>query len=581
MGGYRPGSGREHPDAVSISSVVRPDRIGYVGPNWFASVMGTGIVATAGATLPRRVPGLHDLTIAVWLVAVTLLAGVTVATVRHWLRHPDVARNHGRDVGMAPFYGAPPMALLTVGTGALLVGKDLIGLRAAVDLDWVLWALGTVLGLLSAVVIPYRLFTALDVGPDAAFGGWLMPVVPPMVSAASGALLVPHLATVSGRATLLYGCYAMFGMSLVASVIIITLIWSRLAHHGSSNAAQVPTLWIVLGPLGQSITAAGLLGADAHLAVSHQLAAAMAAFAVLFGVPIWGFALLWAALAGALTASAVRRSLPFALTWWSFTFPVGTMVTGTTRLAVETGLPAFRWAAILAYGALLSRVADRGRAHHRGVRPGRCVSHPDGRRRHRTGPEGLPRGRGRGVAALDRVESVVGGDKGAIDAHRVRGAEVRGQGRDLLGGGRGPDPSHRRHGQAVHDPLRGRALGVGRQAGVHPRRADGVAAYAPMTVERGDVAGQADQRVLRRGVGGASDPTGEPGDGRNVDDGARTRRRHRGQHGAAQAHRRGDVDRQDQVPQVVGGVLHRREAVEQPGHIGQDVHRSARGGDEA
>ena len=39
------------------------------------------------------------------------------------------------------------MALLTVGSGALLVGRDLIGLRLAVDLDWVLWTAGTVGGL--------------------------------------------------------------------------------------------------------------------------------------------------------------------------------------------------------------------------------------------------------------------------------------------------------------------------------------------------------------------------------------------------------------------------------------------------
>jgi len=46
--------------------------------------------------------------------------------------------------------------------------------------------------------------------------------------------------------------------------------------------------------------------------------------------------------------------MPFALTWWSLTFPVGTFVTGTTQLARHTGLPAFAWAAVIAYIALLS-----------------------------------------------------------------------------------------------------------------------------------------------------------------------------------------------------------------------------------
>jgi tellurite resistance protein TehA-like permease len=255
---------------------------------------------------------------------------------------------------MAHFYGAAPMALMTVGAGALLVGKDLIGERAAVDVAWVLWSMGTIGGLFTALTIPYLMFTQYHVEPDAAFGGWLMPVVPPMVSAASGALLIPHVPDGTARETLLYGCYAMFGLSMMASIIIITMVWSRLAHYGTSGTARVPTLWIVLGPLGQSITAAGLLGTNAIHAVDQPVALGLGVFAIVFGVPIWGFAVLWIALATALTVRTLRRGMPFALTWWSLTFPVGTFVTGTTQLAVHTGLPAFRVAAAIAYFTLLA-----------------------------------------------------------------------------------------------------------------------------------------------------------------------------------------------------------------------------------
>jgi len=119
----------------------------------------------------------------------------------------------------------------------------------------------------------------------------------------------------------------------------------------TSGTARVPTLWIVLGPLGQSITVAGLLGTDAALAVDRNLADGMNVFAVLYGVPVWGFAVLWIGLATALTVRTLRRGMPFALTWWSLTFPVGTFVTGTTQLAAHTGLPAFRIAACDRLGA--------------------------------------------------------------------------------------------------------------------------------------------------------------------------------------------------------------------------------------
>src|SRR6202022_2490854 len=328
-------------------------RLSYLGPNWFASVMGTGIVATAGATLPLHVPGLRAFAQAVWVATAVWLVILIVAVIAHWVRHPTVARSHAYNPQMGHFYGAAPMALLTVGAGAILVGKDLIGERAAVDLDWVLWTAGTLGGLFTAVSIPFLMFTQYEVEPDAAFGGWLMPVVPPMVSAATGAMLLPHMPAGSGRETLLYGCYAMFGLSLVASLNIIAMIWSRLVLYGASGTARVPTLWIVLGPLGQSITAAGLLGATAGLAVEQDVAEEMNGFAILYGVPVWGFAVLWIALATLLTVRTLRRGMPFALTWWSLTFPVGTFVTGTSQLAAHTHLPAFRVAAAIAYAGLL------------------------------------------------------------------------------------------------------------------------------------------------------------------------------------------------------------------------------------
>lgn len=326
---------------------------GNLGPNWFASVMGTGIVATAAASLPVHVPGLRVFALCVWVLAAILLAVLILVIGAHWVRHPSVARVHARNPQMAHFYGAAPMALVTVGSGALLVGHDLIGEGPAVTLAWVLWTAGTIGGLFTASSIPYLMFTQLSVEPDAAFGGWLMPVVPPMVSAAGGALLIQHVPEGVWRETLFYLCFAMFGLSMFASIIIITMIWSRLAHFGTSGSARVPTLWIVLGPLGQSITVAGLLGTNAALAVEPILADGMSVFAILFGVPVWGFAVLWITLATSLTIRTLRRGMPFALTWWSLTFPVGTFVTGTSQLALHTGLPAFRIAAAVFYVALL------------------------------------------------------------------------------------------------------------------------------------------------------------------------------------------------------------------------------------
>lgn len=322
-----------------------------LGPNWYASVMGTGIIAVAGATLPVELP-LGPLPTVMWLLAVAIFVALTVILPLHWFRNRGTLAAITNDPIAIQFFGAPPMAVLTVGAGTLIVGQQYLG-SVAVPIDWVLWTVGTVLGVIAAVAVPYRLFTRLQVPQDGAFGGWLMPVVPPMVSATTGAFLVPYATPGQWQQTMLLACYALFGMSLVAAMIIITLIWSRLAHFGSSGSARVPTLWIVLGPVGQSISAAGALGFAAEGVVDPTLAKAFAAFAVLYGVPMWGFMVMWMAIATLLTRRAAKRKMGFAMTWWSFTFPVGTCVTGTSQLAKHTGLIALEYAAVILFIGLL------------------------------------------------------------------------------------------------------------------------------------------------------------------------------------------------------------------------------------
>ena len=326
---------------------------GHIGPNWFASVMGTGIVANAAATLPGRTPELLAFALVVWLLAAALLVAVTGATVLHWLQHRDTARSHLSHAVMSHFYGAPAMALMTVGAGAVLVGSRLIGMPVAVRVDAVLWTAGTLLGLCTAVAVPFKAFTSHVNRPDSAFGGWLMPIVPPMVSAATGTLLIPHLPAGQPRLTMELACYAMFGLTLIASLVVVSLIWGRLVQHQAGAAAAVPTLWIVLGPLGQSITAAHNLGEAAPGLLPEPFGVAFRGFGLVFGVPVWGFAMLWLALAAAITIRTARHHLPFSLTWWSFTFPVGTVVTGTSALAAATGAHLFAVAAVVFYVGLL------------------------------------------------------------------------------------------------------------------------------------------------------------------------------------------------------------------------------------
>jgi tellurite resistance protein TehA-like permease len=273
---------------------------------------------------------MHILTTAFWALAVAGLVGATVLFVR------SGPARHAADPAMAHFYGAPAMALLTVGAGTIELGEPLLGQEVSIWLGAMLWVAGTVAGLVTAVWIPFRMITGALTSETGAMPAWLMPVVPPMVSAATGAMLIDHLPAGQLRLGLLVICYGMFGLSLIVGFLTIGMVYSRLVHRGLPSVQVAPTVWIMLGMIGQSITAAVLLGNNASLVFrggQAPIADGLHILGIGYGLVMSGFAAFVFILALSITVHNARRGLSFTPAWWSFTFPVGTCVTGSSALA--------------------------------------------------------------------------------------------------------------------------------------------------------------------------------------------------------------------------------------------------------
>ncbi|WP_405809409.1 TDT family transporter [Streptomyces sp. NBC_00210] len=396
-----------HATASTLTTVRLPS-LRHFGPNWYATVMGTAIVANAGVGLPLDVPGRRTACIAVWALSAALLALVLAARAAHWVHHRDQARAHLADPAIAPFYGCLSMALLAVGIGTLTVGEDVIGEPAAVTTAAALFIAGTLIGLTAAAVVPYLMFVRQRVAHSAASPVWLLPVVAPMVSASLGSLLVPQLPAGQWREGLLLASYAMFALSLLATLIILPMLFSRLFHHGPLPLALTPTLFLVLGPLGQSTTAVNKLADVAPAAIRAPYAEALGTFAVIYGVPVMAFALLWLLLAGATVVRAAREGMPFAMTWWAFTFPVGTCVTGAEGLAHHTGRLAFDWLAVGLYAFLVTAWAVAGFRTLRGLFSGALLPTPTG---HCCRPAASTSRKGDGELDVDRVAEFEGAEE--------------------------------------------------------------------------------------------------------------------------------------------------------------------------
>ncbi|WP_371480470.1 C4-dicarboxylate ABC transporter [Kitasatospora sp. NBC_00315] len=342
------------PPDVRMPTGPRRPWLAGLGPNWYAAVMGTAIVANAAAALPIRPAGLIGLGELFWALSAVALVVLVGARAVHLTRYRAEARSQLLDnPATAVFYGCPPMALLAVGGATLTLGARVIGTGPAVPAAAVLWTAGTVYALAVAVGIPYLMITRHRVRAHRADPTWLLPVVAPVVAAAVGPALVAHLPAGGSRRAMLYACYGLLGAGLAATLVLLPVVATGLLHGRPLAPVLTPSLFLVLGPLGQSVTATGQL-ADAARSAAPGLAPAALALSELYGVAVLGAAMLWLPAALAANLRARRAGMPFAMTWWAFTFPVGTCVTGAAGLARHTGFAGFT---VLAAGLFLLLLA--------------------------------------------------------------------------------------------------------------------------------------------------------------------------------------------------------------------------------
>ncbi len=333
-----------------LPSVVR-----QFGANWFTVVMGIGIVAALTYTSPLPIPGLHSIGVTFFLLAnIVFIIALGLWSWR-WIRHTDEALKDFSDPGKILFYGALAMSISVIGNDYLVIGRHLLTPTTAILISKILWLCGVVVALFSVVIVPYLLFVSHEVSLEDTHASWLIPVVPPIVAAATGAKLIPYWSTSTWQFFFTILILAMFGMTFFLFMMISNLYYSRLIYSGKIAGGFVPSIWIVIGPIGMSMT----LFSTLPLVTQPFLEtwnAGFSALGVIFAISMWGVGIWWIVIASlySLLHLAKESRIPFSLGWWSYVFPLGSFTTGTYALNDLLGGSFFAVAGFIQFMALIA-----------------------------------------------------------------------------------------------------------------------------------------------------------------------------------------------------------------------------------
>ncbi|UUW71291.1 C4-dicarboxylate ABC transporter [Pseudomonas oryzihabitans] len=338
-------------DALALRQGCKPFRhldrplevIRQFTPHWFAVTMGTGILALTLAAFPLSLPGLHALAESLWLFNALLFSLFTGLYAARWLLFYQEAREIFAHATVSMFLGTIPMGLATLINGLLLFGLPRWG-EAVLPLALGLWWLDAAMALACGVLIPYLMFTRQAHRIDQMTAVWLLPVVAAEVVAASGGLLVPHL-TASEQFTVLVASYVLWAYSVPVALSLLVILLLRLALHKLPPASMAASSWLALGPIATGALGLLVLGADAPTVFAAHGLAGIGEIArglgLLGAVLLWGLGLWWLALAVLVTQRQAREGMPFNLSWWGFTFPLGVYALTTLRLGEALAAPFF------------------------------------------------------------------------------------------------------------------------------------------------------------------------------------------------------------------------------------------------
>jgi len=165
---------------------------------------------------------------------------------------------------------------------------------------------------------------------------WLLPVVAPIVAAASGATVAKVLLNPRHALWTILTSYVLWGTGVPLALIIMVIYFHRLAVYKLPPNEVIVSVFLPLGPMGQGGYSIIQLGSMALKVFPETKTLHPAAGDILFvfgfGVAIimWGFGLVWFFFA--LAAILNRQRFPFNMGWWGFTFPTGVFAMSTMAL---------------------------------------------------------------------------------------------------------------------------------------------------------------------------------------------------------------------------------------------------------
>ena len=307
----------------------------HFSPAWFAAIMGTAVIPLAISFIDGGwvAPLSFVLIIFSFILFLLMLIPWTIkffaypAGIRKDLNHPIAAN----------FFPTMPISLILFALNLKKFPTMFFHEQLSYTLSYYLWLLGTAGIYIMGFIILINIFRNQEIKLQHANFGWYIPPVSKLIIPLSGYELAGHFPE---RAEFMIAVStASFGIGLFLFLFVGAAVYHRYIYHELPMSRFAATFFIGIAP---PAIIAVILFKIIHLFSHHEYMGidptVIVTLCKLGIVMTWGFAAWWHIMAVIVTFYYLTRiELPYALSWWAFTFPSGALAVSSGAAWQATG----------------------------------------------------------------------------------------------------------------------------------------------------------------------------------------------------------------------------------------------------
>ena len=329
---------------MTVATTHRPtfsDVVEHFNPAWFAAVMGTAVVPLAISFLTGS--WVEPVAAIFVVISVLMFVAILIPWTLRFVMYPSAVRNDLHHPIAASFFPTMPIAIIIIALDLLKYPEMFFSRNASETIAFWMWVAGSLGIYLAAFIVLPKIYRSDKIELAHANFGWFIPPVAKLLIPVAGfelATLYPD------RFELTFGLSIIsFGIGFFLFLFVGALVYHRYVLESLPASKLAATSFIAIAPT--AIIAVALFKMMHLFEAGTQLgldASAIRTISVLGLLAAWGFAAWAFVMAVIIVVSYARHlELPYALSWWAYTFPTGSLAVASGVAWKASGFESIRW----------------------------------------------------------------------------------------------------------------------------------------------------------------------------------------------------------------------------------------------